>query len=583
MISRKPYSGPRALVFGIDVGTTFSGLSYSILEPGQTPVIRPITRFPGQQDVGGDSKVPTSIFYDREGIIRAEGAETMRPQCRDEAQDEGWELAQWFKLHMRPAADDFVLPPLPHRKGATSVFADFLRYLFDCAKIYIEETLGRDVWVSLQHNTRFVLAHPNGWEGKQQSQMRDAAVVAGLIPNSDAGHERLSFVTEGEASLHFCIQNGLATQAIDSGKGVVVVDAGGGTIDLSTYRVVKKPNGGKEYEEIAAPQCLFHGSIYVTEHARRYLKAHLANSKFAEDVDAITAAFDASAKLTFRGDELSVQFGRRTDNDTRLNIRYGQLKIPGHVAKNFFEPSISAVAQAVMDQCISACDVTGISAVFLVGGFAASDWLFSELKSRLNQLMKPLKMSVDLTRPDAHLNKAVADGAVSFYIDHHVSVRVARFTYGVQISEPYDQKKTEHITRYKSSFLGSDGQFLIPYKFDPILRKDIQVCEKTEFRSAYERQSNNRGDLDHFSTALWTYRGLGDPRWMDIDPEHYRLACKIEADTSRLPKYPRQAGKRTYFEFTFEVVLSFGLTELKAEIAWMESGIERRGPAQIVY
>ncbi|KAJ6458053.1 hypothetical protein C8R47DRAFT_1163706 [Mycena vitilis] len=523
MISRKPYSGPRALVFGIDVGTTFSGLSYSILEPGQTPVIRPITRFPGQQDVGGDSKVPTSIFYDREGIIRAEGAETMRPQCRDEAQDKGWELAQWY------------------------------------------------VWVSLQHNTRFVLAHPNGWEGKQQSQMRDAAVVAGLIPNSDAGHERLRFVTEGEASLHFCIRNGLATQAIDSGKGVVVVDAGGGTIDLSTYRVVKKPNGVKEYEEIAAPQCLFHGSIYVTEHARRYLKAHLANSKFAEDVDAITAAFDTSAKLTFRGDELSVQFGRRTDNDTRLNIRYGQLKIPGHVAKNFFEPSVSAVAQAIMDQCISACDVTSVSAVFLVGGFAASDWLFSELKSRLNQLMKPLKMSVDLTRPDAHLNKAVADGAVSFYIDHHVSVRVARFTYGVQISEPYDQKKTEHTTRYKSSFLGSDGQFLVPCKFDPILRKDIQVCEKTEFRSAYDRQSNNRGDLDHFSTELWTYRGRGDPRWMDIDPEHYRLACKIEADTSRLPKYPRQAGKRTYFEFTFEVVLSFGLTELKAEIAWMEN------------
>ncbi|KAJ7628237.1 hypothetical protein DFH06DRAFT_1480634 [Mycena polygramma] len=568
MISRKPYSGPRALVFGIDVGTTFSGLSYSIWNLGKPPSLGRLPVFPANR---------TSV-----GIIRAEGAETMRPQCRDEAQDEGWELAQWFKLHMRPAADDFVLPPLPHRKGATSVFADFLRYLLDCAKIYIEETLGRDVWVSLQHNTRFVLAHiPMGGRESSRVQMRDAAVVAGLIPNSDAGHERLSF-------------------AIDSGKGVVVVDAGGGTIDLSTYRVVKKPNGGKEYEEIAVPQCLFHGSIYVTEHARRYLKAHLANSKFAEDVDAITAAFDTSAKLTFRGEEVSVQFGRRTDNYTRLNIRYGQLKIPGHVAKHFFEPSISAVAQAVMDQCISAYDVTSVSvstslvhtryscvhsleSVFLVGGFAASDWLFSELKSRLNQLMKPLKMSVDLTRPDAHLNKAVADGAVSFYIDHHVSVRVARFTYGVQISEPYDQKRTEHTTRYKSSFLGSDGQFLVPCKFDPILRKDIQVCEKTEFRSAYDRQSNNRGDLDHFSTELWTYRGRGDPRWMDIDPEHYRLACKIEADTSRLPKYPRQVGKRTYFEFTFEVVLSFGLTELKAEIAWMENGIERRGPAQIVY
>lgn len=121
-----------------------------------------------------------------------------------------------FKLHLRPGVDSPEIPPLPHRKTATSVLADFLRYLFDCAKIFIEEThpSGHALWLSLQNNIQFVMAHPNGWEGKQQNQMRDAAVVAGLIPNSDAGHDRLRFVTEGEASLHFCIENGLATEAI---------------------------------------------------------------------------------------------------------------------------------------------------------------------------------------------------------------------------------------------------------------------------------------------------------------------------------------------------------------------------------
>ncbi len=28
----------------------------------------------------------------------------------------------------------------------------------------------------------YVLSHPNGWEGTQQSQMRSAAILAGLIP-----------------------------------------------------------------------------------------------------------------------------------------------------------------------------------------------------------------------------------------------------------------------------------------------------------------------------------------------------------------------------------------------------------------
>lgn len=44
--------------------------------------------------------------------------------------------------------------------------------------------------------------------------MRRAAVQASLIPDNDDGHGRIQFVTEGEASLHFCIQNGLTTDAM---------------------------------------------------------------------------------------------------------------------------------------------------------------------------------------------------------------------------------------------------------------------------------------------------------------------------------------------------------------------------------
>ncbi|KAJ6592474.1 hypothetical protein B0H19DRAFT_1245347 [Mycena capillaripes] len=581
MTARKAYSGARALVFGIDVGTTYSGLSYSILEPGQIPVIRPITRFPGQQDVGGDSKVPTCIYYDQNGMVRAEGAETILPESLDKAQEEDWEHAQWFKLHLRPTTDGPKIPPLPHRKTATSVFADFLRYLFDCAKTFIEETHpnGHALWVSLQHNIQFVMAHPNGWEGKQQSQMRDAAVVAGLIPNSDAGHERLRFVTEGEASLHFCIQNGLASQAIDSGHGVVVVDAGGGTIDLSTYRQVKRANGNMEYQEIAPPQCLFQGSIYVTQRAREYVEARLGNSKFAGDVDTIVNMFDTSAKLSFRGEEVSsVRFGRQRDQDASLNIRNGQLKIPGSDVKQFFEPSIVAVVDAVYQQCISAVGVE-VSSVFLVGGFAANDYVFSELKSRLQYL------GLDLTRPDAHVNKAVADGAVSFYIDHHVSVRVARFTYGMGVSETYNPQNREHAARFEKRYQGAAGDWLVHGAFSAVLKQGVQVCETTEFRESYTRRSDDPNVLDHFSTNLWTYRGRGDPRWVDIEPELYQVVCKIEADTSQLTKYPtRRRGKTAFFyELKFDVILSFGLTELKAQIAWLESGVEKRGPAQILY
>jgi hypothetical protein len=66
----------------------------------------------------------------------------------------------------------------------------------------------------LEDRTEFVLTHPNGWEGAQQSMMRTAAVQAGLIPDNEDGQSHLSFVTEGEASLHFCVQSGLTNDAI---------------------------------------------------------------------------------------------------------------------------------------------------------------------------------------------------------------------------------------------------------------------------------------------------------------------------------------------------------------------------------
>jgi hypothetical protein len=126
-----------------------------------------------------------------------------------------------FKLHLRSKVGagrnlDTKLYPLPLNKTVVEVFGDFLRYLFECASSYIQDTHanGPDLWNSVKSHIDFVLSHPNGWEGTQQSEMRRAAVLAGLVPDNASGHSRLSFVTEGEASLHFSVQNGLPTGAM---------------------------------------------------------------------------------------------------------------------------------------------------------------------------------------------------------------------------------------------------------------------------------------------------------------------------------------------------------------------------------
>ena len=126
-----------------------------------------------------------------------------------------------FKLHLRSkvGAGSSVgdnLPPLPLNKTVVEVLADFLGYLLKCASSYIQDTHpnGPDLWKSVRSHIDFVLSHLNGWEGTEQSEMRRAAVLAGLVPDNASGHSRLSFVTEGEASLHFSVQNGLPDGAM---------------------------------------------------------------------------------------------------------------------------------------------------------------------------------------------------------------------------------------------------------------------------------------------------------------------------------------------------------------------------------
>jgi hypothetical protein len=107
---RGAFDGPRAkLILAFDVGTTHSGISYTIMEPGEVPEICNVTRlvlfakyslflitharFLGQEDLG-DSRVPTIIYYNEEGCLCAIGAETLQPDILNEAESEGWHKAE---------------------------------------------------------------------------------------------------------------------------------------------------------------------------------------------------------------------------------------------------------------------------------------------------------------------------------------------------------------------------------------------------------------------------------------------------------------------------------------------------------
>jgi N-formylglutamate amidohydrolase len=70
------------------------GLSVS----GGLIVLTACHRFPAQEHVGGNSKIPSVIYYDKTGAVRAVGAEAFQQNVIEEAEDEGWDKVEWSAL-----------------------------------------------------------------------------------------------------------------------------------------------------------------------------------------------------------------------------------------------------------------------------------------------------------------------------------------------------------------------------------------------------------------------------------------------------------------------------------------------------
>jgi len=111
-----------------------------------------------------------------------------------------------------------------------------------------------------------------------------------------------------------------------------------------------------------------------------------------------------------------------------------------------------------------------------------------------------------------------------------------------------------------------------------------QLDEKDEVRESFYFPSSSPVELDHISTEIICYRGSdNNPKWLDVDPDNFQRLCTVSADTSALPAVRKVRGNSVYYIRDYDIVLSVGRTEMKAQVAWWEDGIERRGLANIVY
>lgn len=88
----------------------------------------------------------------------------------------------------------------------SQIYSDFLRYLLQHTQQFFEDHIldGKNIWQTYKPSMDVIIAHPNGWGIREQTFLRTAAVAAGFASPEQAAN-KVHFVTEAEASVHFCM------------------------------------------------------------------------------------------------------------------------------------------------------------------------------------------------------------------------------------------------------------------------------------------------------------------------------------------------------------------------------------------
>ncbi|CAB4473682.1 unnamed protein product [Rhizophagus irregularis] len=189
-------------VVAIDFGTTFSGFAYAYRS---SPEI--ITNDSWPQQIG-PLKTNTVLQYDTnyQNVTKWGNPALAQRQSRRNGDSSSSKTVELFKLHLGNIPQN-EKPPLPRQLSYDKAISDYLRELAE-------------------------------FDDRAKDTMRKCLYNAGLTNSKESN--KVEFTTEPEAAAIYCMRN-LEGQnkPISINESFMVVDCGGGTVDLTTRKLLR--------------------------------------------------------------------------------------------------------------------------------------------------------------------------------------------------------------------------------------------------------------------------------------------------------------------------------------------------------
>ncbi|KAI9862590.1 MAG: hypothetical protein M1824_001139 [Vezdaea acicularis] len=471
------------LIVGIDFGTTFSGVAFAFATNNEAKEDI-ITEWPGAGNQT-KQKIPTVLYYDQYQKVVGWGpdiADALAPTGYPKA---GVQKVEWFKLQLMLSGNTYIdpinLPPLPPGKSEIDVAADYLFKLRQAMRNQLQKTLG-EVFAREERNIRYFLTVPAIWNDAGKAATRAAAVQAGFL--RDENDNRLTLITEPEAAAMFCSKTGLLNLKIHD--AVLIVDCGGGTVDLIAYEVEEEqPFTVAECTAGSGDSC---GSTALNRNFSNILRAKIRKMKLPDGSRTAGKVyakcimdFENRIKADFRnnGQKWAVDVGIEAEFPD-AGIEEGYMTFTNEEILQCFEPVVNRILELVRNQIIAIqAQNRTLQNVLVVGGFGASEYLFQQIK-----LHVPPQFQSKVVRPMDSV-AAIVKGAVTAGITERVvTSRVARRHYLMATLQPF--KEGHHPEQYRVPSL--DGKDRCKYTRQIFVQKGQRVKIGEPVKVSFFRQ-----------------------------------------------------------------------------------------------
>ncbi|KAI1412015.1 hypothetical protein F5Y13DRAFT_200350 [Hypoxylon sp. FL1857] len=545
---RTSHSSNRTIVVGIDFGTTFSGIAWAETEIDSEP--RLINDWPTSRTDNEESgcKVPTILRYLKKGQFEwgYQIPYGTKPQ----------DILSLFKLGLEPdkfmSSIDTIGKPL-NFDNIDQKITHYLTGLFEHFRNAFNKLIGTEN--TLQSSpVKFVLTVPAIWSDRAQQRTIEAFE---RIPNLPKDHSTV-LLSEPEAAAIAALR-AINPRDLKVNESLIIVDAGGGTVDLITY-TIKSLHPILEVVEATRGTGDFCGSSRVNDRFIQFLASRLgAEEGWDEDVlyDATKRKFNMDSLIQKEAFLIPV-LGLNPNVDLRIKPR-GRLELRAEELHKFFEPDIVRIIQLVKQQ-IAMSDVP-IRKILLVGGYGSSMYLRERLQIAV-QSDAFFGDGIEILQPPnawtAVVNGAVIKGMSIVKPGNHdipvVKARVGRKHYGYEFSVVFDKSKHESL-RSKMYYDDLDGNWRVPVMHWIIKRGEL-VSEGKPFRKIFHhrmRVSSGRPRM----VKLQVYAD----EVSDVPPlsrnNNVKAICLVTADLSHIPegKFIKKVGHNgeMYYNVEFQI------------------------------